>query len=234
MASQANATTPTPQEKRLLQSAMALAGERGWHGFTLVQAAEQAAIPLAQARVLCPFKPVLMGWLEAMADSRALSNPASGTVREKLFEQLMARLDVFQDYRPGVVAALRVTPLDPALAITGLVSGLGSLRWLADRAGLDRRGLLGLVRLQALGMAWMMTLRTWERDKGPDMAQTMKTLDEGLERLERRGFLKAAQPIAEPAEPGVPDHLIITGGAASSPKGQDGDDSWPDELPPDL
>ena len=49
---------------------------------------------------------------------------------------------------------------------------------------LSAGGLRGALRIKALGLVYLATLRVWLRDDSPDMAPTMAALDRHLRRLD--------------------------------------------------
>lgn len=174
----------------LLRAAMDRTALSGWGRLTIVDAARDAGIPLDEARRRYPVKAALLLKLGRLADESALVDDGStGTVREKLFDLLMRRFDVLQQYRAGVRAVLRTLPFDPLLA-----AGLGaatyeSMRWMASAAGLDVTGLIGTLRVKGLVGVWTCTLRAWDCDDSEDLSSTMAALDQALDRAARLGNL---------------------------------------------
>lgn len=191
----------------LLESAMTLAAENGWTHLSLVQAAQEAGLPVAEVRNRYGCKARLLLRLNQLADDAALGEDGGRTLRERLFDCFMRRFDVFQDYRDGLRAVMRALPFDPPLAAFLGAATLDSLTWMADSAGLDRKGLGGMVRLQALLAIWTHALRAWEKDTSPDLTDTMHALDTALGRAERFGMLKSV-PAENSAreEDGLPDY----------------------------
>ena len=61
---------------------------------------------------------------------------------------------------------------------------LRSLAWMAAAAGVDTSGLLGVLRVKALGAAYLVVLRAWLADESEDKARTMAALDRALKNLE--------------------------------------------------
>ncbi|WP_165600716.1 TetR/AcrR family transcriptional regulator [Oecophyllibacter saccharovorans] len=233
----------------LLKAAMDLAGREGWHRFSLVMAAQAAGLAVVEVRNRYPFKIQLLLTLNRMADDAALGEGNGGrTVRERLFERFMCRIDVFQAFREGVRAVMHGLPFDPPLAAGLGAATFDSMKWMADSAGLDCRGLGGAVRLQALLGSWTHTLRAWERDTTPDLTETMQALDGALDRAERLGLLK---PLPEPESVSPPtDHETAPSGSGDRTEREDfnsgcvtetfvmeteeDDDDLPDYVPPPL
>lgn len=190
----------------LLQSAMTLAARDGWSRLSLVEAAREAGLPVDAVRARFPFRHSVLFHLGRIADESALRDDGMGSsVRERLFDMLMRRLDVFQQYREGVRAALHALPFDLPLAALLAGATMNTLRWLAEAAGLDLDGPAGLLRLHALAALWAGTLRAWEKDESDDLAATMSALDRGLDRAERLGMLKPSRADHPTASAALPD-----------------------------
>ncbi|PYD82261.1 TetR family transcriptional regulator [Komagataeibacter oboediens] len=179
----------------LLRSALERAASHGWRRMTVVDAARDAGLSLETARRRAPCKAMILLTLGRLADEAALvEDESEGSVREKLFDMLMRRLDVFQQYREGVRSVLRAVPMDPPLAILLGGATLESMKWIANAAGLETNGLVGGLRLQALLGVWTMTLRAWDKDDSQDMGTTMAALDQALDRAARVIGLAPAAP----------------------------------------
>jgi ubiquinone biosynthesis protein COQ9 len=184
----------------LLRAAMDRAALYGWGHLTVVDAARDAGIPLDDARRRFPLKAAILLKLGRLADESALVDDGStGTVREKLFDLLMRRFDVLQQYRAGVCAVMRALPFDPMLALVLGGATVESMRWMASAAGLDVSGVAGALRVQGLVGVWTYTLRAWNRDDSEDLSHTMAALDQALDRAARLGNLLERRGSATPA-----------------------------------
>ncbi|OUJ10438.1 TetR family transcriptional regulator [Acetobacter okinawensis] len=173
----------------LVSAALTLAQDRGWSSVTVLAAARQAGLALPEARRRFPLKASILLRLGRMADDVALADDMiCGDVRERLFDLLMRRLDVFQQYRGGLQSVFRTLPMDPALTILLGGATVESMRWVADAAGVNTTGVVGFVRVNMLVAVWTHTLRVWEKDESPDMGSTMAALDLALDKAGRFGL----------------------------------------------
>lgn len=220
----------------LLDSALQLAAERGWAGFSLVEAAWNVKLPVEKLRSYCPAKGNLLLFLNLLADEAVLcceeEEKKGISLRDKLFDRFMRRFDIFQEYRTGLCAVLHHLPKDPALAALLSAATMDSMHWIADSAGLDRRGLRGLAQLSGLLLIWGQSLHSWEKDTSPDLSETMKILDKALERMERFGLLKEAVSrlgrSGADMEEGFPDFLSETSHRGNSRNDGEGSGELPD------
>ena len=214
-------------DSALIQAAMARAEAVGWRRLTVVDAARDAGLPLDEARVRFPMRSTVLLRLGMLADRAALIDDGStGTVRERLFDLLMRRIDVLQQYRGGVQAVLRALPWNPGLTLLLAAATDDSLSWIAQTAGVETAGLSGALRVKGLDAVWLHTLRAWEKDDSPDLSGTMAALDKALDRAERLGRMlerplfdrghasetpmpegEILPPDLEPLDPGLVDPL---------------------------
>lgn len=176
----------------LLESAMSLAGTRGWRNLSMPEIARHAGLDIGEVRIRYPFKTSILLLLGRLADRAALIDDGSlETPREALFDLLMRRFDVFQQYRTGVLSVLRDLPYEPlTLGILGAAT-MDSMRWIAGAAGIETAGLQGFLRVQRVTALWTHALRAWEKDENEDLGSTMAALEQGLDRGARMGLFPA-------------------------------------------
>ena len=193
-------------DARLIQAAMARAEAVGWRGVAVAEAARAADLPLDEARMRFPVRGMVLLRLGMLADRAALVDDGSaGSVRERLFDLLMRRIDVLQQYRGGVRAVLRALPLDPLLALMLANATAVSMDWVAQAAGVETTGLMGRVRTGGLVAVWLQTVRAWEGDDSADLSTTMAALDKALDRAEWLGRMLNRTPAGEEATDAPPE-----------------------------
>ena len=180
-------------DEAFLASAFAEIAATGWGAFRLADAARSASLPLAEVRRRFPWREVVLLRLGQFADEAALADAeqaelAGGPLspsRDRLFDMLMRRVDVFQQHRMGVIALLDGLPADPPTALLLADATRASLRWLGEAAGLKLGGVAGMLRIGGLAAVWIAALGAWRRDESVDLAGTMAALDRAIERLAR-------------------------------------------------
>jgi ubiquinone biosynthesis protein COQ9 len=193
-------------DSALVAAFFRLAAERGWARVSVAVAAREASLPLDQARVRFPSRAAVLIRFGRMADQAALAEvPSDGSIRDKLFDLLMRRLDALQAHRAGVLALLHALPSEPPTALLLACATRRSMRWMLETAGCSARGLRGELRVRGLVAIWLWTLRAWERDDSADLSATMASLDAVLRRAERvAGWLTGPRAVARAATEPVP------------------------------
>ncbi|MFT9441895.1 MAG: TetR/AcrR family transcriptional regulator [Acetobacter papayae] len=197
--------TTDPFETALVTAALSLAAEKGWGQFSVQDAARAADLSETEARRRFSCKTGIALALGRMADDAALADEAGyGSTRERLFDLLMRRIDVFQAHRPGVRALLKAMPFDPPMVLALGAATLQSMRQIAQAAGINASGLTGMARASALTAIWTATFHTWEKDDSPDMGRTMAALDQALDKAGRWGLFTSSNT-AQDEDTGLPD-----------------------------
>jgi len=192
----AGATSDLPHH--IIETAFALALERGWRDLSLAEIAEAAEVPLSRLHPVFPSKQAI---LDAFADHvdaamlgegiEALDTPA----RDRLFDMVMRRLDALQPYKEALGVILQDQLRDPLAGCCGLARLRRSMAVTLEAAGFSTTGLRGILRLKGLSAIYVATLRVWLRDDSEDMAKTMAYLDKQLARVDSLiGRLKSARP----------------------------------------
>jgi ubiquinone biosynthesis protein COQ9 len=193
----------------VVAAAFQLAAEKGWRQVSVAAAARAAGLPLARARERFPGRASVLLRFGRLADQSALAEvPALGSVRDRLFDLLMRRVDMLQAHRTGVLALLRALPSEPPTALLLAVATRRSIRWMLEAAGVRTTGIRGELRVRGLLSVWLWAVRAWQRDESEDLAATMAALDTALRRAERAaewldargGPNQAEEPPAEDPE----------------------------------
>ena len=187
----------------LVTAAFRLAAENGWRQVSVVAAARDAGLSLAEARGRFPSRGSVLLRFGQLADQAALTDAASeGPVRDRLFDLLMRRFDMLQRHRGGVTALLRVLPFDPLTALMLAAATKRSMRWMLQGAGIQATGARGELQAQGLLAVWLWALRAWERDDSEDLSGTMAAIDSALNRAEQvASWLHGQQPAPPPPPP---------------------------------
>ncbi len=182
-------TTPAASDL-LARAALEIAAESGWSAVTVASAAERAGLDRLAARRTVRCKAGLLACIADRVDAgmcEGLDEDATDPeipVRDRLFEALMARLDVLAADRPAYTAILDGLPRDPATALATLPSLGRSMARTLEAVGERAAPPIGPLKVKGLAVVWLATLRVWRGDDSDDMAATMKALDGYLARAE--------------------------------------------------
>lgn len=178
-----DSSNPELRDQAVRAWMMAIA-DHGWHGASLALAAQAAGLSRADIAGAVGDRHDALGQLMARAADAAFAGATvDGGVRERLFDGLMAGLDVVQAERRAVLAV--VDARDPGVGLMLAARTPAALRRIADAAGIDARGPRGAARMAGLLAVAVALARAWRDDDSPDMAATMAALDRLLERAEK-------------------------------------------------
>lgn len=179
------------QRQKIVEALMALLADKDFGRIGLDEIAGKADVTLVQLRGAYDGKVAILEDFARRIDAAVLAgndaDMAAEPAHERLFDVLMRRLDALAPYKAGVAGLLKSARRDPVLAAAMNRLALRSQRWMLTSAGLDRGGLLGLARAQALALAYAQVLPVWLEDEDPGLSKTMAALDKMLKRLDRVG-----------------------------------------------
>jgi AcrR family transcriptional regulator len=187
----------------IIDETMKLIAGRGWRNVALADIAAASGLSLAQLYAIFPSKGAVLRAFELRINEQTLAGgtDATDTVRDRLFELVMRRLDALAPHKTAVRALLRDLPRDPVVALCGGPRFLGAMRWMAEAAGVDTEGIGGLLRIKGLAAVYLTTLRAWLNDETTDNSKTLAALDRALKQAEFfarsiPGFLRRPAPSA--------------------------------------
>jgi ubiquinone biosynthesis protein COQ9 len=175
-------------KEKVFKACLMVIEKEGWKGFSFAKASQESGIPLHTFHNHFPSPTDVMLHLFRKIDNELLKNlDLSDNVSPKdaLFEVLMARFDAAQPYKAILKSFWSEWVLAPEEAPALAHAGFTSMMWVLEAAGLENRGLKGMLHLQGLTTLYLLTLKTWLKDDSPELGKTMAFLDKGLSRLEK-------------------------------------------------
>ena len=184
---------------------MELAGERPWANISKRDIAAAAGVPLAAVQTHYPTKNSILEAVTRQITAEVLAEEdgfdAEELPRDRLFDVLMRRFDALGSFRPGITAILKNAPREGLATVAMAPVVREAMAWMLEVAGIPTGGLAGELRVGAVMVVWLATLRVWVRDDSPDLARTMAALDRHLRRADRMvgGFPGTDGPLNEAA-----------------------------------
>ena len=171
---------------RIIDATMDLIAGRGWRNLSLADIASATGLSLAQLYAVFPSKLAVLDAFERRVNERTLAGEVSAedSIRDRLFDLIMRRLDALAPHRPAIRALIRDLPLDPSIALCTGPRFVNAMRWMAESAGMDTSGIGGCLRVNGLAAVYAATLYTWLNDESADNTRTMAALDRALKQAE--------------------------------------------------
>jgi AcrR family transcriptional regulator len=174
---------------RIIDAALARIASDGWRHLSLAAVADAAGLPILRVYRTFGSKQAILRGLYRRVDEAALAQPPPSEPaerpRDRLFDLLMRRFDTLQPYKPALEVLRRELPGDPATVLCAGAALLRSMRWMLEAADISTGGLRGALAVELTAVAYLSTMRVWQRDDSPDLARTMAALDARLRRIER-------------------------------------------------
>lgn len=171
--------------ERALDAALRLAASRKWAEIALPEIAAEAGLSLGEMLRVAPSKAALLAAFGRRIDAAMFARKieSEGTVKDKLFDLIMRRFDALAPYKAALKSILADLPREPASALCALPGLMRAMRWTAEAAGIKTTGPLAPLKINALAVTYLVTLRVWLQDDSADAAKTMSNLDKSLDRL---------------------------------------------------
>jgi hypothetical protein len=191
----------TEFDQSLVTAAFTMGADEGWRLVSAAGAARRAGLALVLARERFPTRASILMKFGEFADQHALTGAMlDGTVRDRLFDLLMRRFDYLQTHRGGVLALLKVLPLEPVLGLLLARVTVSSMGWMLEGAGVSGEGVRGEIAKRGLALVWAMGMRAWLNDDSADLTGTMAAVDTALNRADAiAARFEKAPAMADPA-----------------------------------
>lgn len=174
---------------RVIDAALKLAAEGRWRDVSLAEIAEAAGMPLSQVYPLFSSKQAILNGFTTRIDTEVLEGAEpgerEGPARDRLFDVLMRRFDALKAYKTAIGNIAQDEMRDPLGSVCGIDRFRRSMTCMLEAADLSTSGLRGLLRIKAVGLAYLSVMRVWLRDDTPDLSRTMAALDRRLQSLDR-------------------------------------------------
>ena len=186
---------------RIIDVTMELIAGRGWRNLSLADIASATGLSLAQLYAVFPSKLAVLDAFERRINEQTLTGEvdAEESIRDRLFDLVMRRLDALAPHKPAIRALLRDLPRDPAVVLCTGPRFLNAMRWMAESAGVETGGVGGCLRVNGLAAVYLATLRAWLGDDSPDNTKTLAALDRALKQAEF--FARSLPGFSRPSAP---------------------------------
>ena len=173
----------------VVDAALELSAALGWANVTLCDIADKAGMDMATLFDLVDDKMDVLCLFGRRIDRQVLENigtpDESLSARDRLFDILMERFDVLNEYRDGLIPILESFKFDPKQAVISMPYLCKSMSWMLEASGIETGGIRGALKVAGLTGVYLKTLRVWRDDDTPDMGQVMAALDKDLGRAEQ-------------------------------------------------
>lgn len=173
--------------EKIVLAALVVAQAQGWTHTSLRDIAVEAKLSLAELYSMIEDKDDVLRLLGRMIDARVMEGAPqepSGSSREVLFDLMMDRYEVLNEYRAGLVAILESFKCDPKQWVVSAPHLCRSMGWMLEAAGIETSGIKGAVKVAGLSAVYLKVLRVWVEDESADLAKVMAALDKDLGRAE--------------------------------------------------
>ena len=114
-----------------------------------------------------------------------LVNIEKSSQRDMLFEIMMARYDILNEYRTSVKKIINHFMSRPQEVLKLLPKSVESKILIATFAKINLNGIKGVIKLKIIFVLYYITLFTWFNDENESLEKTMSALDKYLNNIEK-------------------------------------------------
>ena len=176
------------KKQKIIDSALYLAVEQGWEYTTLRDIAVHAQISLSDLYAEIDDKNDVLVILGRMIDKKLMDNidisDDDTSARDRLFDILMDRYELLNEYREGITAIFESFKFDPKQMVITCPHLCKSMSWMLEISGIETSGIKGAVKIAGITVIYLKVLRVWLKDESDDLSKTMSALDGALGRAE--------------------------------------------------
>lgn len=179
------------RRSRIVDCAIELAEEVGWHRVRLSDVAARLKMPLAELQTHFRDRDAIadawfaraIGAMLAPAPKDFFEQPA----KTRLFVLLMRWFDALAPHRDvtGQMVRNKLYPAHPHHWVPLIFNLSRTIQWLRDAAGFDAAGSRRQVEEIGLSALFLATLTVWLNDETPDQERTRAFLERRLDRADR-------------------------------------------------
>ena len=114
-----------------------------------------------------------------------LVNIEKSSQRDMLFEIMMARYDILNEYRPSVKNIINHFMSRPQGVLKLIPKLIESKILIATYANINPSGIHGVIKIKIIFVLYYITLFTWFNDENESLEKTMSVLDKYLNNIEK-------------------------------------------------
>ncbi len=178
--------TKKNSKNKIVLAALKILARQGWDKLTLDQVARAAKISLAQVKKDFHDGDDLIAAIAQYVGAEALVTVGkldkNASVKDRLFEIMMARFDVLQQHRAAFLKIMDAMQRNPSLLRRFLPVQFEAMKAMLRFAGATQKKSHEAFSIAGLSGIYALTLCVWRNDNSADLSRTMAALDRYLRR----------------------------------------------------
>ena len=182
------ATNRQPGAEQILSAALVLIADHPWRGISMEMIAEASGASLTTVYKYYPAKLDLVSGFIERINKRLLAahdfKDRNEPKRDRLIDVLMRRFELLDPNKRAVRSIIIGSVFDPYSTLSLLPTFNKAMAWSLEAAGLNASGFAGLIRIKAVSLIYLSTMRVWLKDESEDLSSTSSYLDQSIRRVE--------------------------------------------------
>ena len=173
-------------QENVIEVALRLSAKVGWSNLSIADIAYEMDMSRSEMNLYFYDKDDILYALGKFIDRKVMEAEldVDAPVRDKIFEILMERFDVINEYRDGIKSIISSFKCSPKSLIFSFPHIGKSMAMMLEACGENVDGVQGAIKVAGLSGIYLNCIRVWLDDETSDMSKTMACLDKSLGRAE--------------------------------------------------
>ena len=180
-------------DKKIVETILVLLKSKEWKSLSLKEIKKKSNIN--QFDKLIKSKKELIKKINEYFDyklSLELKNIEQSNNKDMIFEILMMRFDILQNYRKGVISIFQSFKSKPQDILFLLPNILDSIILMINVTNISSKGVTGTLRVKGILLIYISSFLVWMKDDTSSLEKTMIALDKNLDQAGKMlGFINA-------------------------------------------
>lgn len=161
-----------------------------WDILDMKKLSKLAKVPLEKVLLECSSKQNLIDyWSDdinsAMVENLSINELKQVTKTERVLELMLCRFDVIQSKAKEVKALIKISKKSIIESSYNFNRAIKGMKLILDYSDISTKGSYGLIKIKALTIIWLLTLREWSKGELKNEEAIMAVLDKRLVMAEK-------------------------------------------------
>jgi len=172
---------------KLSKAVLNLLKTKSWSEISVKSICKKSSINRIEAYSIFKEKKDILLIINNFFDQQMLSNMdmiEKTNKRDQIFEILMIRFDILNQYRISIIKLYKYIIKKPDLILFLFPSLIKSMNIILETSKISSDGVFGNLKADILLLVYLATLLVWLKDENKDLEKTMVALDSNLSKID--------------------------------------------------
>ncbi len=156
-----------------------------WNNLDMKKLSKLSKFPLEEILLVCNSKHNLLDfWSDnlnsEMVKSLSIKELKQVSKKERILELMLCRFDVIKPKKKELNALIKLSKSSLIESSNSFNRSMKSMKLILDYSDISSKGAIGLIKIKALTIIWLLTLREWIKGEFLDEEALMAAIDKRL------------------------------------------------------